>query len=115
MLKRFQLTPACMYLWIQNDEVFFENKQTNNKPKKNPSKTHCDLSSILEADPMVLKRATTAILCSATERWTSPSHPQGFADVLSLQGLDFIVWKRAEFAHMLIVICPTAGFFNSIF
>lgn len=102
----------CMYVFMNTKwwDLFW--KQTNKQQtQKKPSKTHCDLSSILEADPMVLKRAATAILCSATKRWTSPSHPQGFADVLSLQGLDSIVWKRAEFAHMLIVICPTAGFF----
>lgn len=54
MLTCFQLTPAHMHLSVQDEEVFFE---------ENPLS-----SPILEADPIVLKRAPAAILCSATKR-----------------------------------------------
>lgn len=54
MFKYFRLLPECMHLWLQNDEVFSEERT---------------LWLILEAVSLVLKRITAAILCSAANWW----------------------------------------------
>lgn len=90
MFKYFRLLPECMHLWLQNNEVFFEERTLIYFRS-----SFCSSEKSYRCNPLFCRELVKM----------SSSDPWGFAGVLCLQGL---YRKRSEIAYMLIVICATA-------